>query len=202
VVCPVSRCGGGGPPAGGMTRARSPLLMGLMRIDNGMPAAAVRWRTRILAFPAKRDVLNTAFAKEKRRHPRRRSAAKPSHVSRRVQAGGFALWQRPLLLPAQQPSMRGTLGGPLEHTGEIAPVAACEQHVEQGIEDLAKQGMWPTTTGRRPPAGWPPGSGDRCTPSEAEECSSNSACARKCCGHGMRRPPLTLKQPLKISSPA
>jgi hypothetical protein len=102
----------------------------------------------MLAFPAKCDVLNTAFAKEKRRHPRRRSATKPSHFSRRIQAGGLALWQRPLLLPAQQPSMRGTLGGPLEHTGEVAQVAACEQHVEQGIDDLAKRGMWPATTSR------------------------------------------------------
>jgi hypothetical protein len=52
----------------------------------------------------------------------------------------------PFFLPAQQPSMRGALGGPLEHTGQIAPVAACEQHVEQGIDDLAKRGVRPATT--------------------------------------------------------
>jgi hypothetical protein len=54
--------------------------------------------------------------------------------------------------------------------------------------------------GRRPPERWPPGSGDRCIPSEAEKCPSDSACARKCCAHGMRRRPLTLKQPLNKQS--
>jgi hypothetical protein len=54
--------------------------------------------------------------------------------------------------------------------------------------------------GRRSPAGWPPDSGDQCTPSGAGKCSCDSACARKCRGHGMRRPSLTLKKPLKKAS--
>src|SRR5688572_28652974 len=49
--------------------------------------------------------------------------------------------ERAIGLPALQPSMRRTFGCPLRPPGEIAPATAGDQHVEQGVDNLAKRRM-------------------------------------------------------------
>jgi hypothetical protein len=57
------------------------------------------------------------------------------------QDAGLHGHERAVDLPSLQPPMRRTFGRPWGPTGEIAPAAAGDQHVEQGIHDLAKGRM-------------------------------------------------------------
>jgi len=55
--------------------------------------------------------------------------------------------QRAIRLPAPQPTMRGTLRGPLRSMGDITPPAAGHQDIQQRIQYLPKRRMWhPTAT--------------------------------------------------------
>ena len=49
--------------------------------------------------------------------------------------------QRPIGLPALQPPMGGTLGGPLRAAGEVTPAAAGHQDLAQRLHHLTKRGM-------------------------------------------------------------
>jgi hypothetical protein len=74
----------------------------------------------------------------------------PPFLSQPQQAG-LHRGEGAIRLPALQPPVRSALGGPLRAAGEITPPAAGDQDVEQGVDDLAKGGMWHAT----PPLGWP-----------------------------------------------
>jgi hypothetical protein len=57
----------------------------------------------------------------------------------KAEDAGLQGGERAIDLPALQPSMCRTFRGPLDPLREIAPAAARDQHVEQGIHDLTNR---------------------------------------------------------------
>src|SRR5919202_5370438 len=132
----------------GSTCARSSPLAGVVRFAKGMPLPSVRlWMSMPLPFPpwatpappplpgGKRAIdgailpPNQALFFGDAQHPRLH--------------GG----QRAIRLPAPQPTMRGTLRGPLRSMGDITPPAAGNQDIQQCIQYFPKRRMWhPTAT--------------------------------------------------------
>ena len=126
----------------GTTGARSSPLAGVMQGANGIPAASVR-RWMSIPFPV----------------PPRATPSPPpvpggtgavhgpvlplNHPVRfgKPEDPGWPLGQRAIGLPALPPPVGGALGRPWGAAREITPAAAGDQHVQQGLDHLAKGGM-------------------------------------------------------------
>ena len=131
----------------GMAWARSSPFAGVVRMANGMPAASVRvgmrgplpCRRRVTPspppMPGGKGRVNSAVVPVEHR----------PFLSQPQQAG-LHRGEGALRLPALQPPMGGALGGPLRAAGEITPPAAGDEDIEQGVDDLAKGGMWHAAT--------------------------------------------------------
>ena len=94
-----------------------------------------------LAFSAIGDPLTAAFARGKRASYTTVLPLKhPAFLGQPEQTGWHGR-ERAIGLPALQPPMGGTLGGPLGAAGEITPAAAGDQDIAQRVDDLTKGRM-------------------------------------------------------------
>jgi hypothetical protein len=94
-----------------------------------------------LAVSAIGDALTAACARGKRSHPRRRSPTESGRVPRPVRAGGLASPPGCHHLATAVTHKARHSWTPMGSAGEITPAAAGDQHVQQGMEDLATGGM-------------------------------------------------------------
>src|ERR671933_2862951 len=131
----------------GTTWARSSPWAGLVRFANGIPLPSVRlWMRMPLPFPPRATPSPPPL-------PGGKSAIHgailpPNHpfFLGHTQNARLHGRQRAIRLPALQPAMRRTLGGPLGATRDITPPAPGNQDIQQRVQYLPKRRMRHATT--------------------------------------------------------
>src|SRR5918912_2744734 len=131
----------------GSTCARSSPLAGVVWFAKGIPLPSVRLWMRIpLPFPPRATPSPPPF-------PGGKSAIDgailpPNHpfFLGHTQKARLHGRQRAIRLPALQPAMRRTLGGPLGATRDITPPAPGNQDIQQRVQYLPKRRMRHATT--------------------------------------------------------
>src|SRR5918912_490461 len=126
----------------GSTWARSSPLAGVVRVARGMPHPSVRLWIKIplplppWATPSPPPLPGGKRAIDGAILPPNQALFFGDAQHPRLHGG-----QRAIRLPAPQPTMRGTLRGPLRSMGDITPPAAGNQDIQQRIQYFPKRCM-------------------------------------------------------------